>query len=151
MKEMLALNQRLRFNVVVNSLLLKTHKFARFRCALMATCAMILCTFAASAAWSQTPLVLDVGYDSIETGQHLEYLEDMTGELSPQEIAKRSPEIQWKPIAGPVATVGYTDAVVWFRPKSHISLNIIVSKLFYVPLFGEGFFSLDVERKNVIS
>ncbi len=115
MKEMLALNQRLRFNVVVNSLLLKTHKFARFRCALMATCAMILCTFAASAAWSQTPLVLDVGYDSIETGQHLEYLEDMTGELSPQEIAKRSPEIQWKPIAGPVATVGYTDAVVWFR------------------------------------
>ena len=76
---------------------------------------MILCTFVSSPAWGQTPLVLDVGYTSIETGQHLEYLEDPTGELSPQEIAKRSPEVKWVPIAGPVASLGYTDAVVWFR------------------------------------
>ena len=115
MKEVLALNERLRFNVVVESRAFNTRDRFQFKLAILATFAMIICTLTSLSASAQTPLVLDVGYDSLETGQHLEYLEDPTAKLSPQEIAKRSPEIQWKPISGPVASVGFTDAVVWFR------------------------------------
>ncbi len=114
-KPFLASQSLLRFNIGVNLANLNSHISRQTKKVLLPLYALIICTLVTSLATAQPPLVLDVGYESIETGAHLEYLEDLTGELSPQEIASRSPKNQWKAISGPIASLGYTDAVTWFR------------------------------------
>lgn len=112
---MLALDERLRFNIKVTLNDVNIPSQRKNHWLSWAVYAVILSTLPASLAYGQPPLVLDVGYKSIETGNHLEVLEDPLGELSPQEIAKRSPAQEWQPISGPIASIGYTDSVVWFR------------------------------------
>lgn len=83
----------------------------------MVAIAAALCALPAMAWGFPNPLVLDVGYESISTGHHLQYLSSDEGDLPLEEIAERSPEKKWQEIAGPTARVGITNAKTWFRMR----------------------------------
>lgn len=52
---------------------------------------------------------------SLVLGQHLEYLEDVPGDLDIDNLLASPEDLRWRPVGIPVANFGYTSSAYWFR------------------------------------